>query len=420
MANSARRDGDPDRPHARRGIIPENLEALSVEQNWLISSGRLQLLLKEVLENLPNIVEFSLRDTNATRKSGRPGAMPLRVSYGVAEVRRQTGVDFIIDEPHIHSQDQFPDIVFSASMLAIARSGKKLRSITAAIQKPDIGLSSSAFAMPQHFLESLKPCLQSIRSLDLSISFTYVSLGSFSKGSLAFLRWQPHYLFPLLANTPNLTSLRVRSKGSSFMKDGVIGWLARLATSSDEGKADVIRLDRPVHTTLASIPPVQRFEALRELQLGDMVAPATSLTAVLLFLSGSLRQLHLYTVGVSVLRGEHELDTDSASPNAWDSIFREIAKSLCLEELKVASLGHHTQSCSLNGNRHQVAFLKSNKGEQSGPHHGPLSTWSYVGSRDSMKAFLLEIATNTVIICSTCKQRNSGYKSFEDTLELQA
>ncbi|KAI1456457.1 hypothetical protein F4805DRAFT_467989 [Annulohypoxylon moriforme] len=407
-----------DNVSARGKFEGEKLEELAVEQNWLVSSGRLQLLLGEALSRLPNMVELVIRDVNIPSGSRRPGSSQLAVSYGTSEVLRETGVDFVAHESHLLSQDQFPDMIFAASLLAVARSCKRLKAITVDIRKKDMGLSSSAFAIPKSLAEPLRATLQDLQSLDLSVSFTYVSLGSFTTGSLGFLPWQPHYLFKLLEHTPNLVRLRVRSKGESFLKDGIIGWLAQLVDLSGGKKVQGPPVHGILNTSLDRLAQVQRFQMLESLELENMTAPASSLSKVLLHLTGSLRKLCLHMVGVSVVPGDDELDNNSRSPNAWTSIFRDISKSISLEDIHVSSLGHHTPDCSTkDNNRHQVAFLKSKTGVQSGPDNGLLNSWSYAGSIPVMKGFLKELAEKTVIICTSCKQRNSGYWTCEDILE---
>ncbi|KAI1406888.1 hypothetical protein F5Y13DRAFT_183824 [Hypoxylon sp. FL1857] len=399
------------------GIDPDKLEDLAAEQSWLISSGQLQVLLGKALDNLPNVVELDLRDVNAARGFSRPGSSEPSVSYGVAEVRRRTGVDLLNDDSHLHLQDQFADIIFTAALLAVVRSGKRLDSISVDIQKRDKGLSSSAFFTPDSLGEPLSLAVQNLHSLDLSISFTYVSLGNYSQGSLAFLPWQSHYLFKLLEYTPNLVRLRVVSKGDSFLKDGIIGWLAQLVDLSSGTRVEGSRAYGSLHASLDHLTLAQRYQALQHLELENMVASATSLSKVLLHLTGSLRKLCLCMVGVSVGPDDDELDNNPKSPNAWTSLFRAMSTSVSLESLHISSLGHHISSRPANDNRHQVAFLNSAVGVQSGPRNGLLNTWSHAGDIPTMKSFLLEVAEKTVIICTTCKKRNAGYRSFEDILQ---
>ncbi|KAI0885061.1 uncharacterized protein GGS22DRAFT_179679 [Annulohypoxylon maeteangense] len=403
---------------ARGKVEGEKLEELAVEQNWLVSSGRLQVLLGEALRRLPNMVELIIRDVNVPNDSRRPGSNELAVSYGTVQILRQTGVDFAAHESHLLSQDQFPDMIFAASLLAVARTCKRLKAITVDIRKKDMGLSSSAFAVPGSLAEPLRYSLQELRSLDLSVSFTYVSLGSFTTGSLGFLPWQPHYLFKLLEHTPNLVRLRVGSKGASFLRDGIIGWLAQLVDLSMGKKVQGLPVHGILNTSLDHLAQAQRFQMLQSLELENMTAPASSLSKVLLHLTGSLRKLCLCMVGVSVVPGDDELDNNPRSPNAWSSIFRDVSKSISLEDIHVSSLGHHTPECSTkDNNRHQVTFLKSETGVQSGPDNGLLDSWSYSGSVPVMKRFLQEVAEKTVVLCTSCKQRNSGYRTCEDILE---
>ncbi|KAI1389225.1 uncharacterized protein F4822DRAFT_443899 [Hypoxylon trugodes] len=407
--------GDNNLP-TKRGVEPYRLEELAVEQNWLVSSGRLQLLLSEALNDLPNLIELNLRDASIIREFPRPESNPSFVSHGTAEVRRQTGIDLSSNESHLHQQDQFADIIFSTALLAVARSGKRLKAITVDIQKRDMGLSSSAFAIPKSLVSSLRFALQDLRSLNLSVSFTYVTLGSFATGSMAFLRWQPHYLFSFLEYTPNLTRIRIESKGPSFLSDGIIGWLARLVDLSNGKQVEGSRLHGRLQPGFDHVALGQRFHNLQVLELGNMISPTESLSKVLLHLTSSLRKLGLCMVGLSVAPGDDELDNNRRSPNAWSYIFREMSKSTCLEDIHISSLGHHTPGCTTGDNKHQVVFLKSEFGVQSGPRNGLLNTWSHVGSISVMKAFLVEVAEKTVVICSSCKQRNSSYRTSEEIL----
>ncbi|KAI1471003.1 uncharacterized protein F4812DRAFT_412341 [Daldinia caldariorum] len=406
-----------DNPRVKEGIEPYKLEELAAEQNWLVSSGRLQLLLGEALDNLANVVELSLRDTNAGRRHCRPGLREQLVSYGSAEVHRRTGVDLLSNGLHLHSQDQFADMVFSATLLAVARSGKRPETINVIIQRNDMGLSSSAFMFPRSLLSTLRPALENLRSLNLSVSFTYIPLGSFAQGSRGFLPWQPHYLFSLLEETPNLVRLRVVSKGQSFLPGGEIQRLAWLIDSSSGKQAE-----KPAGTHIyGDLPPSlgrinlsQGFKALKDLELKNMIAPSNSLTKIILHLSASLRKLCLCVIGVKVSPEDDELDNDPGCPNAWSSIFREMSTYSSLENLQVGFLGHQTENCTRNENIHQVVFLRSEIGTQSASHSGLFETWSYSGSTTSMKSFLLELADKTIIICTRCRQRNQRYRSPEE------
>ncbi|KAI1765239.1 hypothetical protein GGR53DRAFT_519772 [Hypoxylon sp. FL1150] len=410
------RTGSVNQPHVKTGVQLRKLGQFADEQNWLVSTGQIQLLLGEALNNLPNVAEISLRDTTLEGKSSRPGSRKLLVSYGLTTVCRQTGISLLEDDA-IHSLDRFADMVFSATLLAVVRAGKQLKAITVDIQKQNMGLSSSAFVLPQSYVESFWPTLQALKSLDLSVSFTHSAAGSPVNGSLGFLFWQYHHLFSLLECTPNLVSLRVRSKGQSFLEDGIIGWLAHLADLSNGKTVLKSHMYGPFNAIGDHIPESRRLRALKELELGNMIAPVASISKALLHLAGSLRKLYLHTVVVSVARDDDELDKNPRSPNAWATIFRRMSGLLNLEELEVCALGHQTPTCSSSGNRHQVAFLRSDSGAQSGPRNGLLNAWSYTGGVLVMKSFLLEVAEKTVIICSSCKEMNPGYMSFEDLID---
>ncbi|KAI1084683.1 hypothetical protein F5B20DRAFT_522810 [Whalleya microplaca] len=428
---------DPDtrtaRPHpiVKEGINAHNLEALTVEQNCLTSSGQLQVLLCEALSNLRNLDQIILRDTLATREPMRPKSSNLVVSYGTAQVLRETGIDFTCHELHLHENDQFADLVFSNLLLALGRSGTRVRAITVDIQKKDVGLSSSAFALPDFLLGKLQPTLRSLQSLDLSVSFIQVTLGSYSNGSKGFLRWQRHHLFALLEQTPNLVCLRVRSKERGFMADGIIGWLAyfidpsehlRIQQKTERRPPSLDQLTETISSDEISLyPPLptlsHKFRVLREIELGNMVAPASTLSKILLSFAGSLRQLYLSSVAISISSTDDELDNDSVSPDAWSSLFRDMHSFLELVDFSASALEHRTDKCTRETKGHQVAFLKSDVGVQSGPESGMRTTWSCSGNVSDMKEFLIEVSAKTIIICPTCKEKNAGYWSVEDSFE---
>ncbi|KAI1639120.1 hypothetical protein F4809DRAFT_173242 [Biscogniauxia mediterranea] len=414
-----------DIPRVKDGINPQKLDALMFEQNCLISSGQFQLMLAEALSNLASLEQLSLRDRNIARRTTREGSNPFFVSYGAAHVLRETGMDFTNNESHLHHQDhQFVDVVFSAVLLALGRGKTRLKSLAVDIQRGDIGLSSSAFSLPPFLLRDIQPTLSNLQSLDLSASFTQVAVGSYSSRSNGFLQWQRHQLFTFLEQTPNLVTLRVKSKKQGFFADGIIGWLASfLNGSSDRPGSDVpdatdyYNYSECDSSFALSVPHrEQRFRKLCELELGNMVAPLATLSTTLFCLSASLKRLKLDKVALSVQETDHELDNNPGSPNAWSSLFESIYVSLNLEELSVSALEHHTGSCSKQNGRHPVAFLSSNFGIQASAASGMLSTWSHAGSTFTMKKFLREMSAKTIIICSSCKRKNHGYWTVEESI----
>ncbi|KAI0007228.1 hypothetical protein F4779DRAFT_592713 [Xylariaceae sp. FL0662B] len=420
------------RPHpmVKAGINVRNLEALTVEQNCLISSGQFQLMLYEALSNLPNLDHVILRDALVAKESTRPSSSDLVASYGTAKVKRDTGIDFACQEPYLHENDQFADHVFSNLLLALGRSGTRLKSITVDIKGKDVGLSSSAFALPEFLLSKLQPTLHSLQSLDLSVSFIHVTLGSYSNGSKGFLRWQRHHLFALLERTPNLVCLRIRSKERGFMEDGILGWLAYfidpaeyLRIHRENNRRPQIPLDELTEVIpprgLPLYPPLptasHKFRDLRELELGNMSAPAATLTRILLSFAGSLRRLCLSGVAISVSSTDDELDNNSFHLDAWSSLFRDLHSFLDLEDFAVDTLEHRTTKCMRESKGHQVAFLKSVVGVQSGLESGLLNAWSCRGGIAEMREFLAEVSAKTIIICAICKKKNAGYWSVEDS-----
>ncbi|CAJ2512070.1 Uu.00g076950.m01.CDS01 [Anthostomella pinea] len=404
-----------DAPLVKEGINEHKLEAFTVEQNFIVSSGKLQMMLTEALGNLENLQELSLRDSNARKTSSRPDSNTLLVSHGAAHVFRETGINFIDHESHLHPHDhQFVDIVFSALLLALARSGTQLKALTVDISKHDVGLSSSAFSLPMFLLHDLQPTLFNLQHLDLSISFIQATLGSYSNRSAGFLSWQQHQLFKFLEQTPNLVSLRIVSKERGFVADGIIVWLASLLERESDGHQPDKQISRP------SLPHFEhKFRALRELELINMAAPATTLSKVLSCLSQSLTKLSFSKLALTVTDSDDELDNDAQKPNAWVLLLQDMYACLQLESFAVSALEHHTPSCSRpqSTGGHPVAFLPSNFGVQGRLASGMLNTWSHTGNVTTMKDFLQEMSIKTIVICPRCKQNNAGYRSVEDILE---
>ncbi|KAI5925884.1 hypothetical protein F4810DRAFT_612951 [Camillea tinctor] len=414
-----------DIPMVKNGINPKKLDTYMQEQNFLTTSGQFQLMLAEALSNLASLDQLSLRDSNTTRRTTREGTNPSVVSYGAALALKETGMDFTNNESHLNHQDhQFVDVVFSTVLLALGRGKTYLKSLTVDIQRGDIGLSSSAFSLPAFLLHDLQPTLSNLQSLDLSASFTQVAVGSYSSRSNGFLQWQCHQLFTFLEHTPNLVTLRVKSKQQGFFADGIIGWLASFlnapldgSVSDTAGVVDSYKYNARDSTVVLHVPHYQhRFQKLCELELGNMTAPVATLTTTLFSLSASLKRLKLDKVALSILETDHELDNNPESPNAWSSLFEGIYNFLSLEELSVSALEHHTVKCEKENGRHPVAFLSSNFGVQSSAASGMLSTWSHSGSTFTMKKFLREMSAKTIIICSTCKRKNHAYWSVEESI----
>ncbi|KAI1311766.1 hypothetical protein F5Y03DRAFT_382031 [Xylaria venustula] len=407
-------------PLVKAGVDPYKLEALTCEQNFLISSGEFQLMLSAALSNLPYLEEFSLRDHNVPRRDRREGMKHLLVSYGWSHILRETGIDFTGTESHLDNyDDRFVDIVFSATLLALARSQIRVNVLTADISHDKVGLSSSAFSIPEFFLQDLQPILFNLRSLDLCVSFIQVPLGSYSSRSNSFLKWQKHQLFSFLQQTPNLVTLRVQSKELGFFADGIVGWLASLldpAGSEEHTRSDGARsmTEIPGDPKALMLPHFEhRFQALRELELGNMRAPSRTVCKVLRCLALSLRRLTFSKMALCVKSDDDELDKNPQMPNAWSAVFLDMHGSLQLEQLSVSLLEHHTSSCC-----HPVAFYPSNFGVQSGPSNGLLYVWSHQGDVETVRDFLGELHSKTIILCRKCKKRNVGYRSVEEILDL--
>jgi hypothetical protein len=213
-------------PLVKAGIDPYKLEALTIEQNFLVYSGQLQLMLSEALGNLSCLEELSLRDHNIPRRTKHSGTNPLLLSYGWSYILKEAGIDFTGAASRLDKyDDRFVDTVFLATLLALARSQTRIKALTVDIQG-NLGLSSSAFSIPPFFSRDVHPTLLNLRSLDLSVSFIQVPLGSRSSRANSFLKWQKHQLFAFLQQTPNLVTLRIHSKEQGSFADGVIGWLA--------------------------------------------------------------------------------------------------------------------------------------------------------------------------------------------------
>ncbi|TGJ88112.1 hypothetical protein E0Z10_g692 [Xylaria hypoxylon] len=370
-----------DTPLVKTGIDPYKLEALTLEQDFLVNSGKFQLMLSEALSNLSYLEEFNLRDRNTPRKTRRAGLSVVLVSYGWSHLFRETGIDFTDTESHLSNYDErFVDIVFSGTLLALAQSQIRVNALTVAISQGNVGLSSSAFSLPRFFYQDIHPTLFNLRSLDLSVSFTQSMLSSYSSRSNSFMKWQTHQLFAFLQQTPNLVTLRVQSKEQGFFADGIVGWLASLLSDPNEPEEHseinetYSRGDFPGDPQAMMLPHFEhRFQALAELHLGNMKAPARTVCKILRGLSRSLRLLTFYRMALCVKSDDgDELDNDPQKPNAWSAVFLDMHSSVQLERLTLSSLEHHTPSCSFH-NGHPVAFFPSNFGVQSGPSNGLLA-----------------------------------------------
>ncbi|KAI1340052.1 hypothetical protein F5Y15DRAFT_415478 [Xylariaceae sp. FL0016] len=413
------------------GVDVHRLEIFAVEQSFLISSGQLQLMLAEALGNIRRLEELRLQDRLSLKATRRPTSNPRLVSYGASQVFRETGIDFKGQESHLHHNDeQFVDMVFSAVLLALARKRTQLKTLTVCIQEAGIGLSSTAFMLPMFVFRDLEETLFNLRSVDLSVSFIQVPLGrKTSSRSLEFLPWQEHQLFAFLEQTPNLTSLKIRSKEQGYVPDGIIKWLARtLAPEQQEEQHNTGPVTEAVVETASTTPPSpglsmlqlsnRKFAELRTLAIANMTAKTAILSRVLLYLAPTLRQLDLTKVALKIKPLDHELDNNPDQPNAWSSLFRTMGGSLDLEELVASALEHHTTNCSRESRGHPVAFLRSDMGVQSGPSSGILNAWRVSGDAGTMRSLLKEMSEKTIILCEKCKRINPGYHCVKDVLDL--
>ncbi|KAI0161222.1 hypothetical protein GGR57DRAFT_498739 [Xylariaceae sp. FL1272] len=403
------------------------LEALNQEQNFLLNSGKFQLLMSQALLALPDLQSLVLRDRNAPKKLERSGANPLLASFGAERVSRETGCDLTGDLPNAHlgaHDDRFVDSVFLATLLALVQGQSKIDSLTVDIQKDNLGLSSSAFSLPECFLADIYPILARLRSLHLSVSITRSALGSYSDRSRSFLRWQTYQLASFLQKAPDLTSIRIQCKELGHFPKEIIRGLADILDPPEtlEHHLDN-QLDRAnVCGDISSIPPIlpHCFHSLKELELENMTTSIIPLSRVLKSVAGTLRRLTLRKVALWVSETDAELDNDYRQPNAWSKLFQDMLHplELELEHLELAALEHHTKSCSDRNNGHPVAFQPSAIGLQSGPDNGLLHAWVHYGSPNEIRKFMEELHTKTMILCVRCKQRNPGYRSVEEILEL--
>jgi hypothetical protein len=160
-----------------------------------------------------------------------------------------------------------------------------------------------------------------------------------------------------------------------------------------------------------------RFQGLVELELANMSAPTRTVQGILRSLSSSLKRLTLNKIALLVQQDDNELDNNPLRPNAWSAVFLDMHASCALERLALSALEHYTEKCSRQ-NGHPVAFLPSNYGAQSGPTNGLLHAWSHEGTSDTIRDFLKELYTKTIVICRKCKRSNKGYRLVEEILEL--
>ncbi|KAI1815681.1 hypothetical protein GGS20DRAFT_316392 [Poronia punctata] len=414
-------------PVVKDCVDPYKLDGFTNEQNFLINSGQLSIMLSEALGNLPCLRELGLRDYNTPRKKARFGMDSSLLSYGWSFILQETGIDFRRVEAQLDDyDDRYVDTVFSATLLALARSRVRIDALTVDIRHASIGVSSSAFVIPAFFHRDIHQTLFNLKTLDLSVGFTQAPVGSYSSRCDSFESWQTHQLFSFLQETPNLSALRVRSKQKGLSEDGIIDWLSTtLNPFGQEYPGDRDR-DRTRHGQYyrlgvpSEAPPMMlpqsrhHFQGLVELELASMSASTRNLQSILRSLSNSLRRLTLHKIALVVAYDDEDHKNRSAKPNAWRTIFSDMHNVLSLEQLSVSTLEHHTESCSGN-NGHPVAFSYSTLGTQSRLSNGLLNAWSHRGTAHAVKYFLEELYFKTFIICGECR-KTTGYSTVDEIL----
>ncbi|KAI0395716.1 hypothetical protein F5Y17DRAFT_184619 [Xylariaceae sp. FL0594] len=393
----------PVEPQVKAGVADiYKFEALGAEQSFLVNSGHFLLMLSEALGNLTKLEHFSLQDHPVPRGLQRPGMHPFLLSYGWSHVLRETGIDLTSVELSLDAKDdRFVDLVFSASLFALAQTRKQITELTVDIQRDTIGLSSSAFCLPAYFRPVVSPMLSKLQSLELSVSFAQVATDSYTTPQNIFLIWQEHHLFAFLRHTPDLRTLRIRSQNRGVYDAGVIEWLAKLLRSEGHDEPGVgdhyykktLLASDPRSTVFPGDPETLMlpgyktyFENLVDLDLTNMITSPGILLAVLWSLSRSLKRLTFRKIGLQIGSFNHvawpdpwldppppakpkpddKPDDKPPGPNGWSTFFLGMRGSLpVLEQLTLSSLQYQAAECLATKERPQDIFLNPNQGS----HH---------------------------------------------------
>jgi hypothetical protein len=302
------------------------------DQQALLNNGIDREMLTEVFKGLENLETVDVRDFCAKRE--RDGTY--WNSWGATTVYKETGVRLRESYRGTGSQSRYVSHVFSNLMYSLGVAGRTPPRFEVLLRQQPAGLPDGAFHLANFMFPAVRPVLQNLKALFLTLNLSdpsththHTHSGGVPVGSTAG-RSLRHFLHC----TPNLTHLRLNFQKFNIADNKeFIEWLSSSPSSSTGSPGPTqITLDQPGSVNLPH---------LTALELGQLDVNKDTLLAVLSKFALKLERLSLWRMTIDAGQpGPYDL-----KPNIWSRFFSGLAAipDLELNYLKVGALSqsHH-------------------------------------------------------------------------------
>jgi hypothetical protein len=292
------------------------------DQWTLLSTGLDIDMLVEAFRGLPNLETIGIRDYDAKGRL-REGERARWNSYGATTVFKETGLrmqkDFhqISGYGGLQSGMNSTSRMFSTVIYALGKAGCKVAAIEVILRKSQ-GLYDTAFNIPSIILPTVRPVLNELRTLLLTLDISNHGDGLFRAPETG----------EFLALARNLEHLRVNFVNNPRQAGHppILDWLSEPVSVSDD-------VDYPMQRRLLKTlraPPIP-LRHLRQLDLGMLTVDRHVIWALLRKFAPTLQGLSLHKITLhdprNVVPGQPYLSRDTLKGNnQWSTLFSGFAE----------------------------------------------------------------------------------------------
>jgi hypothetical protein len=302
------------------------------DQQALLNNGIDREMLTEAFRGLENLETVDVRDFSARRE--RDGTY--WNSWGATTAYQETGFRLQTSYRGTGSQTRFVSHVFTNLMYALGTAGRTPPRFEVLLRQQPAGLPDSAFHLANFMYPAVKPVLQNLKALFLTLNLSDMSNrthntynGGIPVGSVA-----NRPLCHFLSCTPNLTHLRLNfqkfhvSDNRAFMQ-----WLAVPPASTPDAQEG-----GPTQMSFSEPTPVN-LPHLTALDLGQLDISKDILLSVISKFAAKLERLSLWRITIDA--GPPVLY--DPKPNFWSRFLKELAAMPQLE-MTYLKMGALTQN----------------------------------------------------------------------------
>ncbi|KAF2243985.1 hypothetical protein BU26DRAFT_523530 [Trematosphaeria pertusa] len=360
-----------------------------VDQFTLKNTGIDREMLTEAFRNLPNLGTVGIRDFNAPSRL-RDGSDAYWTSYGSTTVFRETRLRLQLTGPgapfvHEDVQAHFVSHAFSTVIYALGKAGCTPPAIEILLRQHSSGLPDHAFNILDFALPAVKPVLQGLKSILLSLNLQVKPAYRYD-GRTPDDQDAGVFLQRFLTRTPNLTHLRLNfQKHQQNENETFLRWLGKTSPSASAGSITASPSAR------ISTAQTVTFSHLQRIDFGMLTVSPALLQAVLTKFAATLQGLSLWSMTLA-LAGP--LPDPDSNRSLWSILFAKLAELPQLD-LNYVMVGRINEQYGLSPQL-QVDFKaqKPNRnnlidddqgGDEQGP--GPLETMAEYTGKDG-KTFL--------------------------------